>query len=192
MRALRLIQEEPEGKTALLCRLLGWNQLEAGIFLGTFGLRGLFSATAEELAALGLPFERAQALQELLDYLNEPAPLAEPFRNSRQVFDSYAGFFRGRTHEIFGLLLLNGKNRVLRHEIISEGSLTASLVHPREVFTPAIRHSAAAVICMHNHPSGDPEPSAEDRSITRRLCEDRKSTRLNSSHSRASRMPSSA
>ena len=72
---------------------------------------------------------------------------------------------------MFLLLLLNGKNRVMRDEIISEGSLTASLVHPREVFTPAIRHSAASIICVHNHPSGDPEPSMEDREITRRLAE---------------------
>lgn len=67
-------------------------------------------------------------------------------------------------------MLLDGKNRVLREERVSEGSLTASLVHPREVFAPAIRESAGALVFVHNHPSGDPTPSVEDVEITRRLC----------------------
>jgi DNA repair protein RadC len=66
-------------------------------------------------------------------------------------------------------LLLNNKNRVRAHKVISSGSLTASLVHPREVFKPVILYGAAAVILCHNHPSGDPEPSPEDIDITRRL-----------------------
>lgn len=59
----------------------------------------------------------------------------------------------------------------MRDVLVSQGSLTASVVHPREVFNPAIRDSAAAVICVHNHPSGDPQPSQEDRVLTRRLAE---------------------
>jgi DNA repair protein RadC len=70
--------------------------------------------------------------------------------------------------EHFSILLLN-KNRVRAHKVISSGSLTASLVHPREVFKPVILYGAAAVILCHNHPSGDPEPSPEDIEITRRL-----------------------
>jgi DNA repair protein RadC len=66
-------------------------------------------------------------------------------------------------------LLLNNKNRVRAHKVISSGSLTASLVHPREVFKSVILYGAAAVILCHNHPSGDPEPSPEDIEITRRL-----------------------
>ena len=71
--------------------------------------------------------------------------------------------------EHFSILLLNNKNRVRAHKVISSGSLTASLVHPREVFKPVILYGAAAVILCHNHPSGDPEPSSEDVEITRRL-----------------------
>ena len=71
--------------------------------------------------------------------------------------------------EHFSILLLNNKNRVRAHKVISSGSLTASLVHPREVFKPVILYGAAAVILCHNHPSGDPEPSPEDIDITRRL-----------------------
>jgi DNA repair protein RadC len=58
---------------------------------------------------------------------------------------------------------------VLRSEVISQGTLTASLVHPREVFRPALRDAAAALVLVHNHPSGDPTPSAEDREVTARL-----------------------
>jgi DNA repair protein RadC len=71
--------------------------------------------------------------------------------------------------EHFSILLLNNKNRVRAHKVISSGSLTASLVHPREVFKPVILYGAAGVILCHNHPSGDPDPSPEDIDINRRL-----------------------
>jgi DNA repair protein RadC len=71
--------------------------------------------------------------------------------------------------EQFVGLLLDGKNRLIRRVRISEGSLTASVVHPREAFLPAVRASAAAIIFAHNHPSGDPTPSPEDRAVTAQL-----------------------
>ena len=67
------------------------------------------------------------------------------------------------------LLLLDGRHRLLREVMASQGTLTASLVHPREVFRPALREGAAALVLVHNHPSGDPAPSREDREVTRRL-----------------------
>jgi len=73
--------------------------------------------------------------------------------------------------EHFAVLLLNARHEFQSREIVSIGSLNASIVHPREVFLPAILHSAASVVLVHNHPSGDPEPSEEDLSITRRLVE---------------------
>jgi DNA repair protein RadC len=73
--------------------------------------------------------------------------------------------------EHFVVLLLNARHEFQCRETISIGSLNASIVHPREVFLPAILHSAASVVLVHNHPSGDPEPSEEDLSITRRLVE---------------------
>jgi DNA repair protein RadC len=73
--------------------------------------------------------------------------------------------------EHFVVLLLNARHELQCRETVSIGSLNASIVHPREVFLPAILHSAASVILVHNHPSGDPEPSDEDVSITRRLVE---------------------
>src|SRR5690606_306825 len=71
----------------------------------------------------------------------------------------------------FVALLLDARHRLLRVERVSEGTLTSSVVHPREVFGPALREAAAAVVVAHNHPSGDPTPSAEDRDVTARLAE---------------------
>lgn len=93
----------------------------------------------------------------------------EPFRSSRQVHDHLARLWSGETREHFCLLLLDIRHRLIRDCVISIGSLTASIVHPREVFRPAVIHSAAAVILAHNHPSGDPDPSAEDLRVTHRL-----------------------
>ena len=67
------------------------------------------------------------------------------------------------------VLLLDGRHRVMGQELVSQGTLTASLVHPREVFRPALRACAASLVLVHNHPSGDPTPSAEDRDVTTRL-----------------------
>jgi DNA repair protein RadC len=71
--------------------------------------------------------------------------------------------------EQFGVLLLDTKHRVLKTRRLSVGSLDASVVHPREVFRAAVLGGAAAVVLFHNHPSGDPTPSREDRVLTRRL-----------------------
>jgi DNA repair protein RadC len=75
------------------------------------------------------------------------------------------------SQEHFVCFYLNTKNEVLHRQTVFIGSLNASIVHPREVFKEAFRHSAASVICFHNHPSGDPSPSREDIAITERLVE---------------------
>jgi DNA repair protein RadC len=90
-------------------------------------------------------------------------------RGPEDVFAHFHSSLRLVSHEKFIALLLDGRHRVLREEVVSQGTLTASLVHPREVFRPALREAAAALILVHNHPSGDPAPSAEDREVTRRL-----------------------
>jgi DNA repair protein RadC len=79
------------------------------------------------------------------------------------------GLLDGRLKELFLVVLLDAKNRPLRTERVSEGCLTWSVVHPREVFAPAVRESAGAIIVAHNHPSGDPTPSAQDVEVTARL-----------------------
>jgi DNA repair protein RadC len=77
--------------------------------------------------------------------------------------------FRSEDREVFRVLLLDTKNRLIRISRVSVGTINASLVEPREVFKEAIAHSATAVILAHNHPSGDPTPSSEDIAITKRL-----------------------
>ena len=77
--------------------------------------------------------------------------------------------FRYETKEHFAVMLLNTKNHVLSVHVVSIGSLSASIVHPREVFREAIQNAAASVILLHNHPSGDPSPSREDILVTERL-----------------------
>ena len=78
---------------------------------------------------------------------------------------------RSAKREHFLAILLDTRQHAIRIETISIGSLTASIVHPREVFREAIVNGAASIILVHNHPSGDPEPSQEDRAITKRLVE---------------------
>ncbi len=102
----------------------------------------------------------------------EDGPLQrKQFRCSEDVASFYIPRLADKKREQFQVLLLDRKNRFLRDVMVSQGSLDASVVHPREVFNPAIRDSAAAIICVHNHPSGDPQPSPEDRALTRRLLE---------------------
>lgn len=90
-------------------------------------------------------------------------------RGSADVFRHYYPAFRDLNKEVFNAVLLDTKHRVIRDMMVSTGTVNMSLVHPREVFGPAVRESATAVIVAHNHPSGDPTPSPEDIELTRRL-----------------------
>ncbi|MEE9391936.1 MAG: DNA repair protein RadC [Planctomycetota bacterium] len=95
-------------------------------------------------------------------------PIAKRISNSADAAQ-VMGFLRDTDRERFAVIHLNAKNKVLSYEIISVGTLTGSLVHPREVFKGAILANAAALVLVHNHPSGDPTPSAEDIAVTTRL-----------------------
>ena len=96
-------------------------------------------------------------------------------RRIRQPEDAFrifrAHYPEDLAREQFSALALNTRNKPLSHEVLSTGSLNGSLVHPREVFLHAILQNAAAIVVAHNHPSGDPNPSREDRTLTRRLAE---------------------
>ena len=91
------------------------------------------------------------------------------FQGSEQVFEHLYPKLRSEKQEKFLALLLDAKNRVLRVAEISTGGLTGSAVKPRDVFRPALTEAASAVIFIHNHPSGDPTPSRDDLTVTRRL-----------------------
>jgi DNA repair protein RadC len=90
-------------------------------------------------------------------------------RDAAQVYEAFQQEFGRLDREMFVVLLLDGRNGVLGFNVVSIGSLTSALVHPREVFKPVILANAAAVILLHNHPSGSAEPSAEDQALTSRL-----------------------
>lgn len=98
-----------------------------------------------------------------------PLKAGDTFRCSEDVFRYYHSSLRDSKKESFLAILLDSKNKVIREVDISTGSLTASIVHPRELFNPAIKESAAAMLLIHNHPSGDPTPSREDIELTKRL-----------------------
>jgi DNA repair protein RadC len=138
------------------------------------GLSGLVHCGIEELCAIrGVGAAKAAQLKAALE-LGKRAhagPLAKgmTITSSRDLFQHYHLGLRELRHEIFKVVLLDAKHAIIRDATVSEGSLTLSIVHPREVFSLAVRESAAAVIFLHNHPSGDPTPSQEDRLLTTRL-----------------------
>lgn len=101
--------------------------------------------------------------------LAQPLSTGTRIASSGDLFKHFHPRLRDLKHEIFKVVLLDAKNTMLKEATVSEGSLTLSIVHPREVFALAIRESAAGVIFLHNHPSGDPTPSLEDRQLTDRL-----------------------
>ena len=92
-----------------------------------------------------------------------------PIRGPGEVAKLFMDEMRHYDREHFKAVLLNTKNQVLRIVTVSIGSLNASIVHPREIFKPAISASAASIILVHNHPTGDPSPSKEDVEFTRRF-----------------------
>jgi DNA repair protein RadC len=94
---------------------------------------------------------------------------ATPLRSSVDAAALLAPCFKGLDREQFVVCGLDAKHHIIGLNIVSTGSLTLSIVHPREVFKPLILMNACALICAHNHPSGDPAPSAEDRALTSRL-----------------------
>jgi len=148
---------------------------QARVWLQAFGsLRGLVDAPPRALRAVaGMGPARAamiQAVGELARrYGLQRLPRGTPLRTSAEVYRHCGERLAALRKEQFHVILLDGKNRPIKEVRISEGSLTASLVHPREVFVPVVEESAAAIILVHNHPSGDPTPSAEDVAITERL-----------------------
>jgi DNA repair protein RadC len=130
---------------------------------------------AEELAEKPrtIRFRQIKAVYETLvvkenitDYLKTGTRFTEP----RQVSDTFQ-FLMKETKEMFITLHLDGKNRIICMDLVSIGTLNQSIVHPRSVFQTACLSNAAAILCVHQHPTGDPSPSSEDISITRRLKE---------------------
>ncbi len=136
-------------------------------------LAGLAPARLEEVAGVGEAVTaRVCAALELGRRLAREGPEErERIGGPRDVYERCAPAMRDLACEEFRVLLLNTQHAVLRERMVTRGVLDGSLIHPREVFKEAIVESAAAVLLVHNHPSGDPTPSAEDRAVTRQLAE---------------------
>ncbi len=145
--------------------------------LARFGsIKGVSEATVAELAAVkGIGMAKAAQLRAVFELgrrqtLETESPhkqydITDPGAVVRTIHSS----IKDKAKEHFKLVLLNTRNRIIGITDVSTGTLSASLVHPREVFKDAIRNCASSIILVHNHPSGDPEPSEEDLKITRRL-----------------------
>lgn len=120
-----------------------------------------------------IKFKQIKAVYETLtinEGISNYLPLCTRFTSPEQIFQTFS-FLNNETKEYFFTLHLDGKNRIVCIDQVSVGSLNQSIVHPREVFKTALLSSAAALILIHNHPTGDPTPSREDLEITRRLRE---------------------
>ncbi len=138
------------------------------------GLRSLPDLTLEELQSFnGIGPAKAVQIKAALELSKRIATTLNnneiAVTSPRHVADLFMEELRYKKKEYFKLIILNTKNKVISREEISVGSLNASIVHPREIFTVPIKKSASSIILVHNHPSGDPTPSKEDLSVTRRL-----------------------
>jgi DNA repair protein RadC len=146
------------------------------LLLSDGSLRRLAARPAAELkraAGMG-PAKAARLLAafELAARLSQEArPPLVRIREPEDVVRVFSTRLRDLQVEEFHLLALDSQSQVLRDVLITRGLLNSSLVHPREVFRAAIAEAAAGIIVVHNHPSGDPTPSAEDRAVTRQLVE---------------------
>jgi DNA repair protein RadC len=134
-------------------------------------LGGLTAADLETVQGVGRATSaRILAALELgRRTVEERLPERPRIRGPSDVFSLMAPRLRDLPHEEFHVLLLNSQHRVLDDLPVTRGILDASLIHPREVFRPAIVGKASAIVLVHNHPSGDPTPSSEDRAVTRQM-----------------------
>lgn len=181
----RLLQEGAGAlsEIELLAILLGTGSPEntvlelASLILARFGsLRLLVDATVEELSEIkGVGLAKASQVKAALElarrlsrFTSRPRPvISSPADAAELVMEE----MRHLDREHFRALLLNTRNQVVANDEVSIGTLNTSSVHPRELFRNAIKRSAASLVLVHNHPSGDATPSKEDLDVTRRLCE---------------------
>lgn len=139
-------------------------------------LQRLLSRDLSELTSVfGIANSKAIRLMATLEcsrrLQKSPFATRKVIRSPADLASYYVPLLRGAVRETFRVLLLNTANQVYRENIVSEGTLNAATVHAREVFRIAITETAASIILLHNHPSGNLEPSKEDINITERLCE---------------------
>lgn len=147
----------------------------ANRLLARFGnLKALAQATIEELSSVeGMGEAKAISLKAAFELGRRLCIFTEDIRpvikKPQDVYNLLGDQMRHFIQEMFKVIMLNTKNEVIKIETITIGTLNANIIHPRELFRPAIKASANTIIIVHNHPSGDPEPSKEDILITQKL-----------------------
>lgn len=146
------------------------------LLLESGGLRKLNSLSFSEMNSVkGIGLAKFAQIKAALEIgkrlLREPSSLKKKIHNAVDLVDYYGPNMRDLKKEIFKIILLDVKNKIIRDIDVSVGSLTESIVHPREVLKEIIKESAASVIFLHNHPSGESNPSKNDIDITERLAE---------------------
>jgi DNA repair protein RadC len=157
----------------LLATLFG--KKASGLLLSAFSsFHEMANAGVEELKKVkGIGEKKAIQVKAIVEFsrrlYQKPLEKGAKFTSSFAVFQAYAPLLKGRLQESFWVVLLNNRNQVIKHVQISEGCLASCPVDPRAVFNQAVREGACCLICLHNHPSGDCEPSQEDRELTGRL-----------------------
>ena len=140
------------------------------------GLGNLAGSTPEEICRIsGMGIAKACRIIAAFELgrrlATRPLPGKVLITSPESIADLFMEEMRYYRKEFFNVLLLNSKGEIISIEKSSVGDLSSTIVHPREIFSGAVRRSAAAVVFVHNHPSGNPEPSSEDQEVTLRLIE---------------------
>jgi DNA repair protein RadC len=121
----------------------------------------------DKMSRIQVSFERVVLVREKVGRYELPKAIRNP-EDAYKAITTLTNV-QEEAQEVFGILILNTKNKVVAAHEVSRGTLNSSMVHPREIFKPAVLHNAAGIICFHNHPSGDTVPSKEDIEVTERL-----------------------
>jgi len=142
--------------------------------INQFGsFRNIDSKSFAELKRKGLGIAKIAQIKAAIEigkrFLKEKSLSKIKIKTSKDIVDYFMPYMRDMKKEIFKAVLLDGKNKIIKDVTLSEGTLTKSIVHPREVIKEAIAESASALVLIHNHPSGEPKPSQDDIEITNRI-----------------------
>lgn len=135
--------------------------------------RNIDSKSFVELRRKGLGIAKIAQIKAAIEigkrFWKEKSLTKIKVKTSKDIVDYFIPYLRDMKKEVFKVVLLDGKNKIIKDVTISEGTLTKSIVHPREVIKSAIAESSAALVLVHNHPSGEPQPSQDDIEITNRI-----------------------
>ena len=141
--------------------------------IAEYGLDKLFECSLKEIQKIkGIGPSKAMqilAMSEILKRINQSKIPIKKIKCAEDVFNLYHERLKDEKQENFYIIMLNNQNSIIGEKLIFKGTLDSAIVHPREIFKEAIKNSASKIILVHNHPSGNPEPSNEDLEITEKL-----------------------